>query len=98
MTNNISTFLCKNDELPETITNILKLRDGSVKLIDKLTNIFTSEIINSEARARRTWELIGLYYLNNNRPHEALSIYTALYNTLLDAQEKINNQIHKGMP
>ncbi len=66
-------------ELPQEWQDLLKKRDSSSLLLPKLLTVFSLEAIASDQKAQRTWELIGLYYLNSKRFYEALSIFYALY-------------------
>jgi len=44
------------------------------------------------------WEKIGLYYLSQGRPHEALPIFIALYKHMLKSQKLSGERSHKGVP
>lgn len=79
--------------------------DGAAKFCELLPKYFPSETVITPApggeikpNPQRAWELIGWYYKLEQRYHDALSLYTALYYHMLSAQEKASSRIHKGMP
>lgn len=86
---------------------LFDMRDGAPLLIKKLSDTYTPEQISvpytQEQKSdvgtpQRVWELSGLFYLKQGRFHEALSIFTALYEHMLKAQSEKSNLVHKGMP
>lgn len=90
------------DLYPELLP-LLNARGGATSLADKLPKTFSPESIittpnSGVSTEQRVWELIGGYYLNKGRHHEALPIYAALYNHMLEAQKKLTKRVHKGMP
>jgi hypothetical protein len=44
------------------------------------------------------WEAVGLYYLTEGRHYEALAIFTACYQQILEAQREGSFRMHKGKP
>ena len=82
-------------------SNLLPLfdrRDGAPLLIKKLSDTYSPEQISTPTDEQRVWELTGWFYLRQSRFHEALSIFTALYEYMLKAQSIRNDRVHKGMP
>jgi len=71
--------------------------DGSSKFVDFLPKHFSEkDVANHEIQ--RCWELIGNYFKNQYRYHDAQSIYLSLYDHLLFSQEFSGNRLHKGTP
>ena len=89
--------LCEK-RLPKNMWPLLLDRAGASKLRQKLPMIFPAEEFTSDAEAHRCWEIIGNYYKNQGRYHEALSIYYALYDQFLAAQESSGKQLQKATP
>jgi hypothetical protein len=85
-------------KLPEDMVPFLEQNDGAARFLDRLPKAFPPEAVSTPTDQQRAWELTGLYYLNNNRPYEALPIFSSLYDHILAAQEEKNRQFHKGMP
>jgi hypothetical protein len=56
------------------------------------------QIATPEDDASRLWELAGRFYLLRSRNHEALSVFAALYDAMLAAQDATRSRCHKGMP
>ncbi|MFV2044916.1 MAG: hypothetical protein ACC700_16980 [Anaerolineales bacterium] len=56
------------------------------------------KVAESGSDERRTWELIGLFYRANNRWHDAIAVYSAMYDHFLKFQLETNKRVHKGMP
>ncbi len=73
-------------------------RAGAAKFEKKLPKIFPAEKFASDTEAIRCWEIIGNYYRNQGRYHEALSIYYALYDQFLAAQERSGKWLQKATP
>jgi hypothetical protein len=88
------------NELTHIDPNIVRYfdeRDGASVLAYLLPQFFPPDTIEYKNNSCRAWELAGLYYLQKNRPHEALPIFIALYEQMLKKQET-GNRIHKGLP
>jgi len=66
-------------------------------LADKLPISFAKELVVKDTGELRTWECVGLHYLNNQRYPEALAVFHALYKHMLDGQ-KSEVRYKKGMP
>lgn len=87
-------------KVPHELQQLLNARDGAAILCQKLPQFFKPEQIVRQSTEQRAWELIGLYYFNQEIPRnfEALTIFLALYQYMLEGQEKLGERIHKGMP
>lgn len=88
------------EKVPLDLQRHLNEPDGAAILTQKLPQVFTPEQIADPTVEQRAWELIGLFYFNQpkRRSFEALSIFLALYQHMLDAQERSRERVHKGMP
>src|SRR5262245_39929464 len=82
-------------ERDPSLVEILNERDSAARLLPVLRNKFSPARIQREEDAR-TWELVGLWYLNRGRLHEALAVFSALYQQMTAAQT--TTRLHKGMP
>jgi hypothetical protein len=87
-------------EVPQELRCHLTERDGAATLSYKLPQFYKPEqIVIYPSVEQRVWELVGLFYFNQpNRYFEALGIFLALYQHMLDAQVKSLERVHKGMP
>ena len=61
----------------------------------KIKNLLKS---NEYDRAWDAWETVGLYYLMQDRPIEALSVFSRWYDELLELQTIHKVRLHKGKP
>jgi len=86
------------EKLPAKSLLLLYDRDGPAKFAEHLPSIFKPNEVAEQSNAQRAWELVGLYYLNQKRLYEALSIFSLLYDQILLTQETEGNWYHKGMP
>ena len=87
------------EKVPQELQRHLTERDGAAILGRKLPQFYRPEQIARPSVEQRVWELIGLFYFNQpKRYFEALGIFLALYQHMLDAQEKSGERVHKGMP
>lgn len=94
-----SLFAEIEKEVPEELRRHLIEREGAAILRRKLPHFYMPEQIAYPSVEQRAWELIGLSYFNqHNRYFEALGIFLALYQHMLDAQAKLGEKVHKGMP
>lgn len=85
-------------KLPSDLLPLLDRRDGAALLLERLPQVFSPEAVATPSSEQRAWELAGLYYKNQGRFHEALPLFTSLYNHMLAAQEQSSRRSHKGMP
>ena len=89
------------EELRSKSPELLRLvqeRDGAARLLEDLPKRFSPEEISNEGNQQRSWELVGLVYLNAQRWQEALLIFRLLYRHMLAAQKNSGRWVHKGMP
>ena len=86
-------------KLPSNLHEHLLPRDGSAKLYRELPKSLPPEKVAIEgSNEQRAWELVGLFFKEQTRFYDALSIFSALYDHLLLNQENTNKWFHKGMP
>ncbi len=85
-------------KIPKEFLELLSHRNGAATLAEELPKKFLPEQISEANEEQRIWELIGLYYLNRQRYWEAILIFTALYEHMLEVQLKGRVWVHKGMP
>jgi len=95
MVNEIVSELEKKAD--RSLLPLLQVRDGAARMLEALPQIYSTNLLVDPSRGQRVWELFGLFFLNQGRYHEALSIFTALYHHLLIAQDAAGH-LHKGMP
>jgi len=85
--------------LPDDWQRMLTLRNSAAIFVENLPRLFRKhEAAVSLSKAQRLWELVGLYYMGQNRPHEALAVFSGLYDYVIEAQEALKVHFHKGMP
>jgi hypothetical protein len=84
-------------DIPPPLLGLLGRRDGPSILAAKLPLAYPAAAVVTKS-VQEAWERVGNYYRSIGRRHEALSIYTALYDHMLLAQEQDATWHHKGMP
>jgi hypothetical protein len=86
--------------LPEELASLLDERDGAARLVGRLPKHFSPQEVQTRGpdRPQRVWELVGLYYRNKGRLHDALPIFSRLYDHMLLAQKETGKRVHKAMP
>lgn len=89
-------------QLPKDIFGLLDERDIT-KLLERLPQEYTPQEVapkvgEQKTKPLRLWELIGLKFLNSNRPYDSLAIFLRLYQHMLQAQMDSDYRTHKGMP
>ena len=97
----VNTLLAEIEQkVPRELQQHLNAREGAAILCQKLPQLFKPDQIVHLSTEQRAWELIGLYYFNQDKPRnfEALSIFLTLYRHMLEGQEKLGQRVHKGMP
>lgn len=97
----VNTLLAEiKQKVPPELQKYLDAREGAAILCQKLPQLFKPDQIVHLSTEQRAWELIGLYYFNQDKPRnfEALSIFLTLYRHMLEGQEKLGQRVHKGMP
>ncbi len=87
-----------DEKLPEDMWSFLLDRASAEKFVQSLPDRFSAEMIASDLSAQECWEKVGNFHKNQGRYHDALSIYHALYNQLLAAQEKTKKWLNKATP
>lgn len=85
-------------KLPDELLVLLNERDGGAKLLEQLPKAFPPEVISTPTDQQRAWELTGLYFRDQGRIYESLSLMSSLYDQMLLWQEKSKKRTHKGMP
>jgi len=83
---------------PPKLQHLLSLRDGAPLVAKELASEFPPTVVASAAPKIRAWEVAGLYYLSGHRYHEALIVFSKLYDHLLAASEESGAWRSKGMP
>ncbi len=83
--------------LDEKIASILEQRDSLPILLEEVGRRYSSAQVGALGAELRIWELCGLYYKNNKRYKEAISVFLALYRSMLQAQN-YKKYVHKAMP
>ncbi len=68
-----------------------------------LSNLLPKELLPDKVSVRgsdeyKVWELIGLYFRSQQRWHDAIAIYSAMYYHFIKYQLDSSNRVHKGMP
>lgn len=74
---------------------ILDERDSASRLLELLPTKYSPSALATEAGAR-AWELVGLWFLNTGRAHEALALFSRLYKQMMAGQDSA--RINKGLP
>jgi hypothetical protein len=86
-------------QLPEEWQKVLTFRNSCAIALEKLPAVFTPRhVAVTSGRAQRTWELVGLDFFNRGRFHEAIAIFSKLYEHILVSQGETQQRVHKGMP
>lgn len=78
--------------------NKIQNRDGAWRIVEELKTIIRPQEIIEDTLEQKTWELFGGIYKENRRYFEAIHIYMALYDHMLEAQKIEGKRVHKGMP
>lgn len=77
--------------------NYLEKQDGISALLNVLQGTITPDNVFAD-KIQRQFEGCGWYYRVNQRLHEALLVYEALYDRLLTCQVAAGSRVHKGNP
>jgi hypothetical protein len=79
-------------DVPAELCALLEQRDGAALVVPRLgTGVHPVSQEN-------VWHACALFYTAQNRHYEALAIYYALYDKLIELQERDNTRLHKGTP
>jgi len=91
--------------IPPDIFELLEQqRDGAARLLNMLPERYSPEAVADSTlktgpdSPHNVWEQCGCVYKGNNRFHEAIAIFEALYEHLLDYQITASKRAHKGAP
>jgi hypothetical protein len=91
----IATHLeMKHDEIEQ----VLRARDGAFKLASSLPKWISPAEVASPTRKQTAWELIGRFYMFQNRCHEAIAVFESLFQQMIRYQEESKRRVDKGMP
>jgi hypothetical protein len=84
-------------DLPENIRQYIDLPHGVGLLLSELPSLahLQSPPLTIE---HKIWEVVGAFYRDKQRFHDALAIYSKLYDHLLAAQDAAGTQYTKGTP
>jgi hypothetical protein len=84
-------------DVPPEVTSKLVLRDGAAQLIGVLPKIVPlADVARPEGEG--VWQSCAYFYFNLGRYHEALAVFSAMYDQMLTYQLQQKTRIHKGMP
>ena len=86
------------ERLPGDLYPVLDRRDGAAEFVRELPRKFKPMSIMDGESNQDTWTSVAAFYKAQNRLHEALLIYSALYDHMLVAQEETGMRYHKGTP
>lgn len=84
--------------IPPSLVPLLGLRDGPARVVAELQRMFPPDVIAESVQAHEQWEACGTFYLTRGLPNQSLPIFHALYHQMLDGQQVVKHQVHKGMP
>lgn len=87
-----------NDKLPRDLWESLLDRSSAEKFTQSLPDYFSANRLAADHRMQECWEKVGNFHKNQGRFHDALSIYHALYNQLIAAQEGTRKWMNKATP
>jgi hypothetical protein len=84
---------------PPEIRGLLDSREGGFRLAQYLPQKYPPESVTSEDRQEvKYWDAVGQFYIRSGRFPEALGIYMALFDHMIEAQKKSGVRCHKGLP
>ena len=83
---------------PEWLEALPRPEGGAVLSVTLPDQLAAEQVARSNSEERRVWELIGLFYRANSRWHDAVAIYSAMYDSFLRLQFEKSERVHKGMP
>jgi len=86
------------EKVPKEFHSLFSRRDGAALFVQKLPKAFSPASVVMESDEQRAWEAVGNFYRTQGLYYQALPIYAALYDHMLDAQEQVSTRYHKGMP
>jgi hypothetical protein len=86
----------------DNLVSLASQADGGYALATELARrykpveIFTAR--DGSQTPQKIWELIGLYFLNQNRLYDAIAVFDSLYRHILQCQIEENRWIYKAIP
>ena len=94
----IRTWLAKvESDVPPEVASKLVRRDGAAQLVGLLPKIVPlTDVARPEGEG--VWQYCGYFYFHLQRYHEALGVFSAMYDQMLAYQLQTKTRIHKGMP
>src|SRR2546421_8725898 len=86
------------DSFPTELKQLLTRHEAAVVCPEWLKKTHPNEALRqTSGLAVFHWDMIGMWFAQNNRFHEAISIHRELYHLMCVAQES-HGWIHKGLP
>ena len=86
------------EKLPDDLYLVLDRRDGAAEFIRELPHRFKPTSVMDGQPNQDAWISVAAFYSAQGRVNEALSIYSALYDHMLVAEEETGTRYHKGTP
>ena len=75
------------EEIPKKYHSYLTDVEGEYKALNELKiDYFNSQNRHDNTEDQRVWECVALFFLNSNRPFQAITIMKELYYSLLKYQ------------
>jgi hypothetical protein len=84
------------EKLPGDLCPVLDRRDGAAEFVRQLPRSFKPTSVMDGQPNQDAWTSVAAFYSAQGRVHEALSIYSALYDHMLVAEEETGTRYHKG--
>src|SRR5579864_2768381 len=84
-------------KLPDELKYFLTRRDGATVICGSPAQAIVPGEISCDS-VQDAWHLCGLFYLNLNRFHEALAVFSTFYDHMLLYQQQSGKRLHKGTP
>jgi len=81
---------------PQVVAKLIR-RDGAAHLVGLLPKIVPLKDV-AKPEGEGVWQYCGYFYYNLQRYHEALGVFSAMYDQMLAYQLETKTHIHKGMP
>jgi len=84
--------------IPKKYWRYLRRRGAHIRVLDRLRQDVSLGQVIKPGGGQRNWELVGQFYRNIGRPHQALLVYRSLYERMIEGQSAAKSRQHKGMP
>jgi hypothetical protein len=94
----LKAVLKLREKLPENFYPMLDKRDGASDFVRELPRTFAPTSVMDGEPNQDAWTSVAAFYKAQNRLHEALLIYSGLYDHMLVAEEETGKRYHKGTP